>query len=458
MTASRTFPENFSPVFSPAVQPPARGDVHVTRHFSLTGETNAEKSPNFPLSVSEHKSPNFGPSLADQKKQLAARREALGIKQAAIDADPAPRFAHADQEQNLDQSISFCDWVSMYQDHGGDLPRLSDGCFVRFDADGVHESTTLKKLKVEGSHETSLFVRCDGSTVWFEGNISKFGRPDNVFGYSFAQCLERINAFLSAHQLPPFTKGVRGEYQAPGGKMRPIWTGARITRLDLTVNYSSGSKENGYHFMRFLASQQASRLKTGTHGEGETVDFGRHSRRVYSKAYLKGPELLKHAKRNEKKTTAEKNSLQFDSYLNQLADWCNEIGLVRFETTYHSTFLIDNYFQFLGGIDMTILESDFTQRQSVFTRANAEVDSLASLEPKILAVYRMWQAGDDIVSSMSRATFYRYRSLLLPHGIDIAIKSNVIKFEPKTRVIQLVPVTMPDFYKLPAHSQLRLVA
>lgn len=239
---------------------------------------------------------------------------------------------------------------------------------------------------------------------------------------------------------------------------RTHWTGARISRIDVTQNFSAGSSENAYHFMRFLASQQASRVKTGTYGDGETVDFGSGSRRVYSKAYLKGPELLRHAKKPKKNQS--EYSKPFSPYLFELSDWCNSIGLVRFETTYKSTFLIDNCHQFLGGINMQKLHIDFKERQSVFTRASCEIDDLSSLDEKTLAIYRMWQAGDDITKNRSRATFYRYRSKLIPFGIDIAIKSNIVPFQPKTRVIQLQPVTIPSFYQIPAptSSFLRLVA
>ncbi|MDO9482963.1 MAG: phage/plasmid replication protein, II/X family [Hydrogenophaga sp.] len=398
-------------VFAPDFLAPAGRDVHVTRHFSPTSGIYAEKDNNF----------------------------------------------HAEKpRQDLTQEATFCDWVSIYQTHtGAGLPVLSDGYFVRFDAEGTHEGTTLKKVRIEGSHETAIFIRSDGETVHFEGNVSKWGRPDNVFGYTFAQCIARINTILQSKGLPPFTAGKKGEVNTPNG-WRTQWTGARITRLDLTENFAAGSAEDAYHFMRFLAAQQASRLKTGTHGQGETVDFGRGSRRVYSKAYLKGPELLKHAAKPNK--TQTDFSKEYDPYLNDLANWCNSVGLVRFETTYKSTFLIDNGQQFLGGINMSKLEADFKERQTVFTRANCDVEDISSLDAKTLAVYRMWEAGDDITQKLSRSAFYRYRAALLPFGVDIAIKSNVIKFQPKTRVIKLEAVKMPDFYKMPPPSFVRLVA
>lgn len=396
-------------------------DVPVTRHFSPVKRKNTENG---------------------------CSSGSLSLVETAPVYNPSLRFL---------QTQSFCDWVSMYQSHEcGQLPKINDGAFVRYDAHGAHESTTLKKFKVEGSHETGIFVRCDGETVWFEGNVSRFGRPDNVFGFTFDQCLTRINAIVSSMGLPPFTSGKRFRVSTFQGD-KSAFTGARITRLDLTQNFQSGSTENAYAFMRHLSMQQASRLKTGTYGEGETVDFGRGSRRVYSKAYLKHAELLRHM-RKQPKGEETQYSRPFDPYVSQLADWCASVGLVRFETTYKSTFLIDNFQNYLGGLDMPSLEQDFLKRQEVFTRANVDVDELSSLDKTTLGVYRMWQAGDDITTKLKKSQFYKHRSALLPFGVDIAIKSNVINFQPRVRVIKLSPAPMPVFYQLPQPSFIRLAA
>lgn len=107
---------------------------------------------------------------------------------------------------------------------------------------------------------------------------------------------------------------------------------------------------------------------------------------------------------------------------------------------------------------MRHLEQDFIQRQEVFTRAKCGADELANLDKTSLGVYRMWQAGDDLTAKLKRTQFYKHRATLLPFGIDIAIKSNVLNFQPRIRVIQLSPCTVPDFYQLPKPSNLRLAA
>lgn len=398
-------------------------DVQVTRHFSLTGET-------FPAFVTN--SAAFRPFPEAVNEPASNARCWL--------SEPVTK----------EQSIGFCDWLSIYQRHpGSNLPRMSDGAVMRIDTNGEVESMTLKKCRIEGSHETAVFVRCDGETVHFDGNVSKWGRTDNVFGYRFLDCLRIVNALLQSLGLPPFSEGLKFETKNPRGEVKTCWTGAVITRVDITRNFSVGSKENAYWFMRYLQSQQASRLKTGTYGDGETVDFGRGSRRVYAKAYLKGPELRRHASRS----LPEIDSLikpEINPYILKLADWCDEIGLVRFEVTLKSTKLHSMGCNYLGSFDMKQIENEFESRSEILTRSSADVDELTDLPKPLLSTYRMWQAGDDVTSKMSRATFFRHRRELLPFGVDIAVKSNVVPFRPPTRVIKLGPVSMPDFYELPS--------
>jgi len=333
------------------------------------------------------------------------------------------------------QTVGFVDWLSMHQSFIQPLPVLSDGAFVRFDADGRQRDTRLARLRIDGSYETGIFIRCDGHTVFFDGNISRYGRPDNVFGYTFRECLIKINMILNGLGLPHFSEG---EKYVTNWKAEPRieWTGAVITRIDITENFGVGSSTDAYAFLRWLQGQQVSRLKTGTCGDGETVDFGRGSTYVYSKAYLKAPEIRRHAVPN-------------DVYLNQLADWCDEVGLVRFEATYKAKALRYLGCRFLGGFDMKRLELDFRERKEVLSRGSVEREDLSDLPKHILGTYRMWAAGDDIASKLPRRTFYRHRRALLPYGVDIAVKSNVKVFQPKTRVIKLGPVSAPDWYELP---------
>lgn len=328
----------------------------------------------------------------------------------------------------------FCDWITMYQDHKGPLPIVSAGIVSATDENGELSWQTIRTRKIEGSHDTSVQVRCDGNTVRFTGNVSRFGRTDNVWGYGFFTCLRIINDILASVGLPPFTAGERGEVITKtdkGKDTRPIWTGARITRLDLTANYETGSMSNARAYMEWLSTQQgAARIQVGTFADGETVDWGRGSKYVYAKIYLKSVELKKHH--------APENITQH----------CENTGLIRFELTAKSRWLTQNNLNYLGAFDMATLITLFKDRAKVLTRAEHQHDELENLESRALrCTARDWLAGDDLLKRMAPSTFRRHRAELLKYGIDIAVKRNVAEFKPRVRVIEIQPAQIPHWYQ-----------
>lgn len=343
-------------------------------------------------------------------------------------------------------TLGHIDWITIRQSHPGEaLPVLSDGCVMAFDADGAVQNTTLKRFAVTGSYDSKCYVRCDGHTVEFSGNPARWGRMDNVFGFSLGQSIQIVNGILSGLGLPAFSAGDSYETQNKTGEFLRVWTGATISRLDITQNYLTGSADNANFFLRWLAGQKLKSKKTNFYGDYSTVDFGRGSKRSYFKVYSKGVELLKHSKARAETDTFEK--MDRHENLERLAQWCNDSGMVRAELELKSKVLHDLHCYYLGELDMNVIELEFKKHTSVFERSTAEVDSMAYLDAKTLAVYRMWQAGDDVKSKYSKSAIYRFRAALLPHGIDIFIPSNVIRVEPKTRVIALAAATPPDWYQ-----------
>lgn len=326
----------------------------------------------------------------------------------------------------------FVDWVSMRQSHTQELPIVSAGVVWSADEAGQVQWRTVKAKQVEGSHETSVQIRCDGHTVSFSGNVSRFGRPDNLFGFDLDECINIINGIVGSLGLPPFTAGekfYRNVRTQHGFVLVPAWTGASITRIDLTSNFETGSMANARAYMEWLASQQGSaRIKVGTHGDGETVDWGRGSRALYAKAYLKYFELLRH------------------NGPRPIIDHCEAVGLVRFEVTFKATWLHNNGCNYLGGFDMSLLQTAFDERRSVMTRAEHTHDDLAELPNHFRRTARDYLAGDNVAGNLSLATFKRHRKALLPFGIDIAVKRNVIEFKPRVRVIEVRPAAIPSWY------------
>jgi len=343
------------------------------------------------------------------------------------------------------------DWLTIRQTHldlVAPLDSMTDGCVMVFDSDGSVERTTLKRMEVSGSYDSKCYVRCDGHTVEFTGNPARWGRMDNVFGYSFGQSLQIVNSIMSGLGLPPFTAGESYDTINKAGEVVKVWTGATISRIDLTQNYLTGSPDDANHFLRWLAGQKLKSKKTNFYGDHSTVDFGRGSKRSYFKVYNKGYELLKHSTSVTDVSTIQKAD-RADS-IERLATWCQAMGMVRAELELKSKALHDLRCYYLGELNMNVIEHEFKKHSSVFERATAEIDSMSELDGKALAVYRMWQAGDDLKSKFGKSQLYAHRKTLLPHGIDIFIPSNVVRFEPKTRVIALSAAVPPDWYCLPS--------
>jgi hypothetical protein len=326
----------------------------------------------------------------------------------------------------------FVDWLSLHQEHAQELPLVSAGVVWATDEEGAVKWKTIKATQIEGSHDTSVQVRCDGHKVTFSGNVSRFGRPDNVFGYDLDRCLVIVNQILATVGLPAFTVGekfyrtVKGQH---GASLKAAWTGCHITRIDLTANYETGSLSNARAYMEWLATQQGTaRVKVGTHGDGETVDWGRGSRALYSKVYLKSAELQRHGGETH------------------LIDHCETVGLIRFEVTVKATWLHNAGMNYLGGFDMAEIVNLFNQRAQVLTRAEHSTDDLDQLPNALRRTARDWLAGDDLARHLSDRTFRRHRAMLLPYGIDISVKRNVHEFKPRVRVIEVRPAAIPSWY------------
>jgi Phage X family/Phage replication protein CRI len=235
--------------------------------------------------------------------------------------------------------------------------------------------------------------------------------------------------------LPPFTGGqkfYRNVRHHDGTYSQKLaYTGASISRIDLTKNYETGSLSNARAYLEFLAKQQGNaRLKVATTADGETVHWGAGSRRLYSKVYIKSTEMRKHGMPQD------------------LIEYCEKVGIVRFEITAKATQLQDMGCNYLGGFDMKQLELLFNERAALLTRAEHTVDDLEQLPNAFRRTARDYLAGDDMAKRLKKSSFATHRKALLPYGLDISVRRNVIDFKPRVRVIELKPASVPSWYQL----------
>lgn len=326
----------------------------------------------------------------------------------------------------------FIDWLSIRQYHDGGCPVVNDGELFRCSADGELVWNIGTRLKVEGSFDTSCYIRSDGHSVEFTGNPARWGREDNVFGYDLAGSLAIINGVLATVGLPSFSSGHRvEEYIDHDGVSRPaVWTGARVSRIDVTRNYEAGTDADARGVLAFLQRQQISGARGGLLGE-TTVQFTA-GRRYSFKLYLKGHELRAHCKGEPSAVT----------------DWALSTGLLRAELTLRSTQLADLTASWLGDLEgdgMARVFSELDRKTDVLRRqAEVTVDPLAGLPRAVEATARRYMDGVNVRETMSRAAFYKHRKVLL-HLFDIAVPPPH-RLDPPVKPIILRDAVAPSWY------------
>lgn len=354
---------------------------------------------------------------------LAAERYGSVTRNASLTGETKPHFGAL---RTASSFPFFIDWISIEQVHSVELPIVSDGYVEAVNGEGEIEWKTLKAQSLEGSFSSKIMIRCDGTCVRLSGNVGRFGRADNLFGFDLQECIDKCNEILSHLGLPPFTAGESFLMQ---GSDTVSFTGAKITRLDLTCNYATGSPENAHDFLRWLGSQQDNRVKTGIYGESHTIDFGRGSKRVYHKVYNKFSQL----------------SAMKDSHVSpEVLEWVRCNGIVRHEITLKARWLRDGGLRFLGVVSMDALNVVYLEKAAVIQRAEKSDDGFSQLPDNLRLTVRDYLAGEKFKGS--RAKFYRHRRDLLSYGIDISVPSKVTALVPRVKVITLQQVSAPDWY------------
>lgn len=364
----------------------------------------------------------------------------------------------------------FCDWLTIYQQHLGDIssvPTLNGGRVIKlrkpegkahrkFSFTDEHgelyqdlemEFTSAAAFDFEGSYDTHLQIKSDGGRVSLSGNIGRFERSDNVFGYSVADCIRIANRLMVRLGLPEFTgRPVPAGYVAPSTfdeikesngsfyarQDSAMKTGALITRIDLTKNYLCGSQDNAGRLMHYLAGMHRRNKAAKAYPNG--VTWGEGSKFWYGKMYNKGKEMQKdkHA-----------DPALLESALNA--------GLVRDEISLKTRFLTQNGLSEIGrwtnGDDMeNVIYGKFS---SVLTQMEVSTDDFESIPGRLGEIAIAWRNGVDMKTRLPRNTFYRYRKQLKSHGIDISERCDVSKLNMRCEVIRLQEVYPSDSYFLP---------
>lgn len=264
------------------------------------------------------------------------------------------------------------------------------------------------RLPIEGSHSQRVVV---GSTllngqpaVFVSGNPAKWFQGHNVFGSDDLPglVLEMLHRICRQFGVVP-SEGNRADWEA--GLIR-------LFRADVTYSANLGDVRTVRAALRSLSS--SARMKFRGRGEyrGDSIMFGKGSRRSSVIGYAKGPELKVHP------LPPALQSTSIPRHAAGLLRW--EVRMMAMELKREELHLVsqwdDNTATELHARKMAAIEiADETMIQ-------AEV--LEGLPGRLQLTYQAWLEGHDLRAMLSRRTFYRYRTELLRHGIDIAVQQD----------------------------------
>lgn len=346
----------------------------------------------------------------------------------------------------------------------------------------------------EGSYDTSLHIRSDGTRVSCSGNPSSYNRPDNLYGYDdIEKALNVYNQELVILGLPALRS-----YQYNVEKRKPtkviydtindrtitvtrndyshnessiIKDGrARINRIDITENISTN---NAVDFIRHLSSYVHHGKIGNLYPNGRTVDWGKGSRRIYQKYYDKAFDIeLKINKLTKRLNGQNKEHIEKHiEYLLKLKEWCQHNGIVRRETTFKSTELIDRKRIYIN--DWSISEmTNIIEPYQFHKKLHIEETRFQGVYEKLLQlgypdrqckqaelIHTAWiQSNDYKRLCGSQPTFYRYRKMLLNVGVDIMNPCDISRITLRAHKAEWKEIEPPKWYQLPNQNKIDKIA
>ena len=329
----------------------------------------------------------------------------------------------------------FVDWLTVAQEHAGTIPDISSQTQLVIDSDtGERQFESKTPFQVEGSYSTKIQLKSHHGRVSMSGNIGRLGRLDNVFGHDLDGCKDICQRLLTQYDLPEFSYG--GFLQSKASEVVKNY-GARFSRIDITSNYSAGNNRNAEDFLYWLGCHKVSRSQTTSYGVAAVLWGSTNYAR--SIVYKKGDEIRYHLKK-QKRDLSDSDL----KYLMMLAEWCDDIGLVRHEVKLKYRYLHQN------GLRTWIL--DQTDIEKVYKKLVKDMTGRIEVKDKTLsssayATYQRYCSGENVKARLTKTTFYRHRKEILSMGVDIATPPKVRALNIKPRFIDLQAVKMPDIYR-----------
>ena len=326
------------------------------------------------------------------------------------------------------------DWVTMKVscDHDG---IISDGEVISLSRDGNSiEWSVLKARTVPGSYDATIRIKSiTQSTIEISGNPTKWLQGHNLFGTNDLKHLVWVffNKLLEVPELK--LKPTLAQLHAiKMGKLT-------VSRVDINETWFLKDRNEVLAWLRAAGQKMHLKHRGAGQFKGDTLYWGKGSRRWFLKCYSKGdeidgkksnfpnelrtPQMLEYADRALRlELTLASNQLR-EWQLHEVSNWGAETGKMLL-------------LQLIKGLEMS-------------NNIRLTDDILDSLPTRMKMSYFTWLAGQDLKQILPPRTFYRYRTELKKYDVDIAImrdvkedKNNVI---PLIRVLEAQPVGIPDW-------------
>ena len=312
-----------------------------------------------------------------------------------------------------------------------------------FDFSQGQEWAFAKPLPIVGSHDSNVRVKTsgfDGETdagreLHIDGNLVKFFQGHNLWGTH--DLIGLVNSFMN--QLCSIPQlGLR-----PTDLQRQMWRNGlfNLSRVDVTTMYQLRNRAD---VLTLLANaEHSSTMRHRGRGQlckGSTLYFGKNSRRWSLKFYAKGQEL-------DAKGHELPKSLDLRDKLIEYAQ-----PALRSELTLRSKQLNDIELQLAANWPrnaegISHLFNGYMKGLHMSDVRRIPAENLDSLPSGCRLAYQSWLEGHDLKGMLTPRTFYRYRSQMLPFGVDLATvnpreNANVV---PLVRVLEAMPMQVPEW-------------
>lgn len=374
----------------------------------------------------------------------------------------------------------FIDWLTLSQEHTHDLPVVCDVFTLTIDANTNEVlSTRQPRFKHEASHSTSVTIHVQGRKVRVEGNPSRVGRLDNLFGFtSIDQCVSVYNRLLAEYGLPGFTRGTQltqRQVQRSTGTWdeQLLSDGAKIERIDLTTNVSVG-EGNPLAYLRGLSSQRIGHSIGFLYPNGRTVTWtpkgnGKGGRLQYRKAYDKAFEMDENLLPKIKRLYGDQ-SPEF-AYVQRARNFCAANGVVRMEQELKSEFLQREGLAYWGLFDERKFSALHDEFLAVDDRLKVTAMDIVSISEQLIAeqivdsvraanttaIYAIqWMHGQQF--DFNKKQVQTHAARLNRIGINIRNACDTSRFAPvfvrqAREITKSTVIQIPDWYQRANHLQ-----